>query len=317
MDARQLPDEPDALADTLEEYTTFGRVRPDQKRAMVHALQSRGHTVAMTGDGVNDVLGAQGRRHRRRDGSGQFRVARRRADRAAGQQVRDPAVRRRRGPAGDRQHRAGLEPVPHQDRVLGAAGDTGRPRRAWRPSCSAPIRCCFPFQPIHVTIAAWFTIGIPAFVLSLAPNNERAHPGFVRRVMTVGAAVRAGRRRRDVRLLPAGVPGPRRRRRAADAGVDRGVDHAAGDGACGCSPWWRGPTSGGGWRWSPLSGLAYVVIFSHSAGAEGVHARPVECRGHLDGAAIGVVGGGADRGRLVGSGCLPGRTTPACGRRRR
>jgi cation-transporting ATPase E len=42
----------------------------------------------------------------------------------------------------------------------------------------------FPFQPIHVTIAAWFTIGIPAFVLSLAPNKERAHTGFVRRVMT-------------------------------------------------------------------------------------------------------------------------------------
>ena len=42
----------------------------------------------------------------------------------------------------------------------------------------------FPFQPIHVTIAAWFTIGIPAFILSLAPNNERARPGFVRRVMT-------------------------------------------------------------------------------------------------------------------------------------
>jgi cation-transporting ATPase E len=42
----------------------------------------------------------------------------------------------------------------------------------------------FPFQPIHVTIAAWFTIGIPAFVLSLAPNRERAQSGFVRRVMT-------------------------------------------------------------------------------------------------------------------------------------
>src|SRR6476659_3606034 len=56
MDARKLPDAPAELADTLEEYTTFGRVRPDQKRAMVHALQSRGHTVAMTGDGVNDVL---------------------------------------------------------------------------------------------------------------------------------------------------------------------------------------------------------------------------------------------------------------------
>ena len=41
----------------------------------------------------------------------------------------------------------------------------------------------FPFQPIHITIAAWFTIGIPAFILSLAPNHERAQPGFVRRVM--------------------------------------------------------------------------------------------------------------------------------------
>jgi cation-transporting ATPase E len=42
----------------------------------------------------------------------------------------------------------------------------------------------YPFQPIHVTIAAWFTIGIPAFILSLAPNTERARTGFVRRVMT-------------------------------------------------------------------------------------------------------------------------------------
>ena len=42
----------------------------------------------------------------------------------------------------------------------------------------------YPFQPIHVTIAAWFTIGVPSFILSLAPNNERAYPGFVRRVLS-------------------------------------------------------------------------------------------------------------------------------------
>ena len=51
------------LADTVEESTTFGRVRPDQKRTMVGALQSRGHTVAMTGDGEAQgiVQGSRGR----------------------------------------------------------------------------------------------------------------------------------------------------------------------------------------------------------------------------------------------------------------
>src|SRR5699024_3186219 len=48
--------EEEAFADAVEEGAVFGRVTADQKRAMVRALQSRGHVVAMTGDGVNDVL---------------------------------------------------------------------------------------------------------------------------------------------------------------------------------------------------------------------------------------------------------------------
>jgi magnesium-transporting ATPase (P-type) len=55
FDARELPDDEAQIADVLEEHTVFGRVTPQQKRAMVKALQSRGHVVAMTGDGVNDA----------------------------------------------------------------------------------------------------------------------------------------------------------------------------------------------------------------------------------------------------------------------
>ena len=56
VDARTLPEDGEELADAMEQGTIFGRVTPHQKRAMVAALQSRGHVVAMTGDGVNDAL---------------------------------------------------------------------------------------------------------------------------------------------------------------------------------------------------------------------------------------------------------------------
>jgi cation-transporting P-type ATPase E len=183
MDARQLPDEPAELADTLEECTTFGRVRPDQKRAMVHALQSRGHTVAMTGDGVNDVLALKDADIGVAMGSGSS------ASRAVAQIVLldnkfatlPYVVGEGRRVIGNIERVSNLFLTKTVYSVLLAilVGLAGLASKIFG---SDPL--LFPFQPIHVTIAAWFTIGIPAFILSLAPNNERAHPGFVRRVMT-------------------------------------------------------------------------------------------------------------------------------------
>ncbi|MFB1294904.1 cation-translocating P-type ATPase [Mycobacterium sp. pW049] len=183
MDARKLPDQPDELASTLEEYTTFGRVRPDQKRAMVHALQSRGHTVAMTGDGVNDVLALKDADIGVAMGSGSS------ASRAVAQIVLldnrfatlPYVVGEGRRVIGNIERVSNLFLTKTVYSVLLAVlvGLAGLSAKLFG---SDPL--LFPFQPIHVTIAAWFTIGIPAFVLSLAPNNERARPGFVRRVMT-------------------------------------------------------------------------------------------------------------------------------------
>ncbi len=183
MDARELPTDPGELAETMAEHTTFGRVRPDQKRAMVHALQAREHTVAMTGDGVNDVLALKDADIGVAMGSGSP------ASRAVAQIVLldnkfatlPYVVGEGRRVIGNIERVSNLFLTKTVYSVLLALA-VGLAGVVSHLGHTEPL--LYPFQPIHVTIAAWFTIGIPAFILSLAPNNERARTGFVRRVMT-------------------------------------------------------------------------------------------------------------------------------------
>ncbi|WP_052068132.1 HAD-IC family P-type ATPase [Rhodococcoides fascians] len=182
VDARNLPERTEDLADTVENSTTFGRVRPDQKRRMVGALQSRGHTVAMTGDGVNDVLALKDADIGVAMGSGSA------ATRAVAQIVLldnkfatlPYVVGEGRRVIGNIERVSNLFLTKTVYSVLLAflIGLSGVLSQIFH---FEPIP--YPFLPRHVTIAAWFTIGIPAFILSLAPNNERARSGFVPRVM--------------------------------------------------------------------------------------------------------------------------------------
>ncbi|MEV6971904.1 HAD-IC family P-type ATPase [Kitasatospora sp. NPDC093806] len=172
VDARTLPAEPTELADTAERTTVFGRVTPQQKRELVGALQSRGHTVAMTGDGVNDVLALKDADIGVAMGSGSD------ATKAVAQivllnnsfAVLPSVVAEGRRVIGNIERVAGLFLVKTVYSVLLAL-------------LVIITHSPYPFLPRHSTVLSTLTIGVPAFFLALAPNNERARTGFVRRVL--------------------------------------------------------------------------------------------------------------------------------------
>ncbi|WND36879.1 HAD-IC family P-type ATPase [Streptomyces sp. BB1-1-1] len=172
VDARRLPAEREEMAEALDGGTVFGRVTPQQKRDMVGALQSRGHTVAMTGDGVNDVLALKDADIGVAMGSGSE------ATRAVAQIVllnnsfaTLPSV------------------VAEGRRVIGNITRVATlflVKTVYSVLLAILVVCSqveYPFLPRHLTLLSTLTIGVPAFFLALAPNKERAQPHFVRRVM--------------------------------------------------------------------------------------------------------------------------------------
>ena len=174
IDARELPTEQAALADAVDAATVFGRVSPHQKREMVKALQSRGHVVAMTGDGVNDVLALK-------DSDCGIAMA-----------------------SGSEATRAVAQLVLLDSTFSSLPSVLSEGRRVInnieRVASLFLVKTCYalffalatvitgadaPFLPRHLTLVGTFTIGVPAFFLALAPNDAQVRTGFLGRVLRI------------------------------------------------------------------------------------------------------------------------------------
>ena len=172
IDARTMSNDPEELAETLDRGTVFGRVVPEQKQHFVEALRSRGHVVAMTGDGVNDVLALKAANMGIAMGTGSP------ATRAVAEIVlldnrfatfpRVLAEARR--VINNVERSANLFLVGTAYSVLIAL-------------VSTVLDDEFPFLPRQLTLVRTLTIGVPGFFLAFVPITKRSHPGFLGRVL--------------------------------------------------------------------------------------------------------------------------------------
>ena len=179
VDASTLETE-DALRSAAGQYTVFGRVTPEQKRLLVRALQSAGHTVGMTGDGVNDVLALK---------EADCSVAMASGCDAAAQvsqlvllesdfSAMPSVVAEGRRVVNNIQRSASLFLVKNIFSFLMAV-------------FSACFMLNYPLEPAQISLISMFTIGIPGFFLALQPNAEVIHGRFLSNVL--------------IKALPAGL----------------------------------------------------------------------------------------------------------------
>ncbi|MBG6056392.1 cation-transporting ATPase E [Salinibacterium sp. CAN_S4] len=173
IDARTLPEDLEQLGDMLENHTTFGRVTPAQKRQMILALQSRGHVVAMTGDGVNDVLALK---------VADIGIAMNTATQATKAVSRlvllDDRFDRLPTVVGE-----GRRAIANIERVsmLFLAKTT---YAVVLSVVFGGMLWGFPFLPRQLSVIDGLTIGIPAFFLALMANRHRYRSGFLKRSLS-------------------------------------------------------------------------------------------------------------------------------------
>ncbi|RSX55748.1 haloacid dehalogenase [Bifidobacterium dolichotidis] len=171
MDARELPSDVHELAQTLEHVDVLGRVLPEQKKAIVQALHTGQHVVAMTGDGVNDTLAIK------------------EADLGIAMGNAAPATKAVAEVVLVNSKFSHLPDVVARGRQVMANMERVASLFLVKTIYSALISfgvvltaIPYPYLPRHISYIGALTIGAPAFLLALAPNTRRYIPGFLRRV---------------------------------------------------------------------------------------------------------------------------------------
>lgn len=172
MDARELPEDVNELARVLENVDVLGRVLPDQKKAIVQALHTQNHVVAMTGDGVNDALAIK---------EADLGIAMGNAAPATKAVAQVVLVDSKFSHLPDVVAR-GRQVMANMERVASLF----LVKTVYSALISLGVvltQIPYPYLPRHITYIGALTIGMPAFILALAPNTRRYMPGFLKRVV--------------------------------------------------------------------------------------------------------------------------------------
>jgi magnesium-transporting ATPase (P-type) len=176
IEGPDLPEDPEALAEAALANTIFCRIAPEQKRALVEALRAKGRYTAMIGDGVNDVPALKQARLAVAMGSG-AQVTKGIADVVL---LKDQFERLPQAVAEGRR-------IARNIHRLGRLYLTKTIYAATLIMLVAVPGFAFPFLPRHLTLAAFLTIGVPSFVLALAPSDGPLYRGRLLRALAAFA----------------------------------------------------------------------------------------------------------------------------------
>jgi cation-transporting P-type ATPase E len=176
IEGSELPQEPEALAEAAQRHAIFCRIAPEQKKALVEALRASGRYTAMIGDGVNDVPALKQARLAVAMGSG-AQVTKGVSDVVL---LKDEFARLPQAVAEGRR-------IARNIHRLGRLYLTKTVYAAALILLVAVPGFAFPFLPRHLTLAGFLTIGIPSFVLALAPSDGPLYRGRLLRALAAFA----------------------------------------------------------------------------------------------------------------------------------